>query len=54
MINDSWIKILGSNKDRIKIDVNKNMIEIPTKKKKLKTKLMQQMRKRLERISRMK
>lgn len=54
MINDSLIKIIGSNKDRIKINVNKNMIKIPTKKKKLKTKLLQQMRKILERISRMK
>lgn len=54
MINDSLIKIIGSNKDRFKINVNKNMIKIPTKKKKLKTKLMQQMRKILERISRMK
>lgn len=33
MINDSLIKIIGSNKGRIKINVNKNMIKIPTKKK---------------------
>ena len=33
MIYDSLIKILGSNKDRIKINVNKNMIKILTKKK---------------------
>ena len=54
MIKDSWNKILGLNKDRIKINVNENMIKIPTKRKALKTKLIQQMRKSLERISRMK